>query len=198
MVGLAVVAACSLLGARLLASADDTVSVWAAASSLVPGQPLTSADLVPTQVRFRDQVAANRYLAADVDPPTGVTVDRAVGAGELLARSALGDPATRSLTEVPLSVGAEAVPDTVTVGSTVDVWVTPQAVTSGSAPGSAAQRSTLVFSDVRVVSAPAAATSLGPAGTRQVTVGVAPAQEDRLPRAIAALVSGDVVLTAQR
>ncbi len=199
VVGLALVAACALIGARLLASADDSVAVWAAGTTLNPGQRVTSADLVSTQVRFRAQTAADRYLSADTALPAGATVDRAVGEGELLARSALGDPAIRALTEVPLSVGTEAVPDTVGVGSTVDVWVTPQAAASDAAAGTAVPgRSTRVFRDVRVVSAPATSTSLGPTATRQVIVGVAPEQEPLLPRAIAALASGDVLLTARR
>ena len=198
VVGLAVVAGCALLGARLLASADDSVTVWAAGAALSPGQRVTSADLVRTQVRFRSQDDADRYLSA-AELPADATVDRVVGEGELLARSALGDPATRTLTEVPLSVGTEAVPDTVSVGSTVDVWVTPQPAASGAAAGTAAaQRSARVFDDVRVVSAPAPADSLGPTATRQVIVGVAPDQEALLPRAIAALVAGDVLLTARR
>lgn len=199
VVGLAVIAACALLGARLLATADDSVAVWAAGTDLNPGQRVTSADLVRTQVRFRVQADADRYLSADTALPAGTTVDRAVGTGELLARSALGDPATRSLTEVPLSVGTEAVPDTVGVGSTVDVWVTPRSAVGDAAAGTAAPgRSTRVFHDVRVVSAPATSTSLGPTATRQVIIGVAPDQEALLPRAIAALVSGDVLLTARR
>lgn len=199
LVGLVVVAACALLGARLLASADDSVAVWAAGTALNPGQRVTPAELVRTQVRFRGQAEADLYVSADTEVPAGATVDRPVQPGELLPRSALADPATRSLTEVPLSVGTEAVPDTVDTGSTVDVWVTAQS--AGSAAGAAVGapgRATRVFRDVRVVSAPAPETSLGPTATRQVIVGVAPDQAADLPRALAALGSGDVLLTARR
>ena len=72
MVGVAVVAACTLLGARLLAGADDTVAVWAAGASLGEGQQVGTADLVARRVRFVDQRDADRYLPAagalPVDP----------------------------------------------------------------------------------------------------------------------------------
>jgi hypothetical protein len=199
LLGLVVVATCALLGARLLASADDSVAVWAAGTALGPGQRVTSADLVRVQVRFRGQAEADRYVSADTAVPSGATVDRPVGPGELLPRSALGDPTAVSLTEVPLSVGTEAVPDTVGTGSAVDVWVTPRSPGSGAeSEGGAPGRATRVFRDVRVVSAPAPETSLGPTATRQVIIGVAADQAAGLPRAIAALGSGDVLLTARR
>jgi hypothetical protein len=199
VLGLALIAGCSLLGARTLAAADDTVDVWAARHALKAGQPLAADDVVRHQVRFGGQVDADRYLSADGDLPAGVTVDRPVGVGELVPRSAIGGADARSVTEVPLSVGTDAVPATIGAGSSVDVWVTPQAPASTPrGGGSAARRSTLVFDDVRVVSAPVAGSALGPTATRQVIVGIPADQQARLPRSIAALGSGDVLLTAQR
>ena len=87
-------------------------------------------------------------------------------------------------------MGTDAVPATLAVGATVDVWVTPK---QGSA-----RSSTLVFDDVSVVAAPEPGASLGPTATRQVVVGVDADQRGRLPRAIAALSGGDVTLTSQR
>lgn len=196
MVGIAVVAVCGLLGARLLGGSTDTVDVWAARSTLQAGQPVGAGDLVRRPVRFADQSDADRYLSADRGLPRSSNVDRVVGAGELLPRAALDSARQGSRTEVPLSVSTEAVPSTVEVGSTVDVWVTPDQAGGGSRAGGA--RSTLVFDDVPVVSAPAASTSLGPTATRQVIVGVDQSQQDRLPTSLAALSGGDVVLTVQR
>ena len=195
------VALCALLGARLLGGGDASVDVWAARAALHEGQQVTAADLVARQVRFADQADADRYLSAGGDLPTGATLDRAVGAGELLPRAALGRSAPGSLTDVPLSVSTEAVPATVHVGSVVDVWVTPDNVApraGGSLVGPRAPRSTLVFHDVSVVSAPGASTSLGPAATRQVIVGVGADQTAGLSRSIAALSSGTAILTVQR
>jgi hypothetical protein len=188
---------CALLGARALESADDTVAVWAVRGALGRGQEVGEADLMRREVRFVEQADADRYLSAGGALPTGTTVDRPVGAGELLPRSALQQSAVGPLTEVPLSVGSEAVPATVRVGSTVDVWVTPKPAAADPA-ASAPSRSSLVFDDVPVVSAPRTGTSLGPSATRQVTVGIRGDQSAQLPRSIAALADGDVTLTAQR
>ncbi len=190
------VAACTLLGARLLAGADDTVAVWAARAALGEGQQVGTADLVARRVRFVDQRDADRYLPASGDLPEGVTLARAVGSGELLPRAALGTRVAGALTDLPLSVGTEAVPATVRVGSTVDVWVTPDRAAQSS--GGRGRRATLVLDDVRVVSAPRAGGSLGPAATRQVIVGVGEDQQDQLPTSIAALAGGTVLLTVRR
>lgn len=180
----------------MLDGADDTVGVWVAAGALSAGQPVTDADLARRQVRFADQSDADRYLSADDAPPAGTVVDRPVGAGELLPRGALHATGPGSLTEVPLSVGTEAVPSTVHVGSVVDVWVTPER--SGAVPDGRTVRSRLVFDDVPVVSAPQVASALGPTSTRQVIVGVGPDQRGSLPVSIAALTGGTVLLTAPR
>ena len=194
LVGVVVVAVCTLLGARVLASADDTVAVWAARDALGRGQPVSAALVVRRQVRFADQADADRYLSANADLPAGAVASRPVGAGELLPRAALGRSHDSPTTQVPLSVPADAVPATVRTGSSVDVWVTPQRP-AGSASASA--RSRLVFDDVPVVAVPDESGSLGPATTRQVIVGV-PTGTARLAESIAALAAGDVLLTVQR
>jgi hypothetical protein len=198
VVGIALVAACTLLGARLLDGADDTVGVWAARVPLHAGQPVGRADLVRREVRFGDQSVADRYLSADTEPPHGATVTQAVGAGELLPRGALGSTGQGSLTEVPLSVDAEAVPSTMRAGTVVDVWVTPDDARAGTATSPGTARATLVFDDVPVVAVPRSGTSLGPSATRQVIVGVGADQQSRLPTSLAALAAGTVLLTAQR
>jgi hypothetical protein len=192
VVGVLLVAGCALLGARLVGGADDTVAVWATARSMQPGQPLTTDDLRRQQVRFEDQADADRYVSADDPLPAGAPLARAVGAGELLPRSALGEPRSVSLTEVPLSVPTDAVPGTVRTGSVVDVWVTPEA------GGGPAAQSLLVLDDVPVLGAPRSGTTLGPSATRQVVVGVAAAQADELPVALTALAGGTALLTVQR
>lgn len=195
------VALCGLLGGRLFAGADDMVAVWAARSPLAAGQRVQVTDLVSRHVRFADQADADRYLSADEDPPTGV-LHRPVGAGELLPRAAIGARSAPALTEVPLSVDTEAVPSTLRVGSTVDVWVAPQGSASEAGAGGSASRrasrAALVLHDVSVVALPAQTASLGPTATRQVIVGVADDQRSRLPSAISALSGGAVVLTTRR
>ncbi len=199
-IGIVLVAACALLGGRLLAAADDTVGVWATAREMNPGEPVAAGDLVRREIRFVDQADADRYVSAETSLPAGATLSRPLGAGELVPRGAVGTGDEVALTEVPLSVGAEAVPGTVRVGAVVDVWVTPDAVADADVDldSPRAPTSTLLFDDVAVVSAPRSGTSLGPSATRQVIVGVAPAQQDVLPAALAALSGGSVILTVQR
>jgi hypothetical protein len=198
-VGVALVALSALLGARLLGGADDTVGVWAATDALAEGQQVGADDVVRRQVHFEDQTDADRYLSADGALPAGVTLDRGVGAGELLPRAALHAGGPAPVTELPLSVGTDAVPGTVRTGSVVDVWVTPRSVTGGAATrGGRTGRAVLVLDDVPVVSAPRTGTSLGPTATRQVIVGVGPDQTSRLAASIASLAAGDAVLTVQR
>lgn len=200
--GLVVVALCAVIGARLVESADDTVGVWVTRGALQAGQPVTAADLSRRETRFQGQSEADRYVSADDELPEAVTLGRPVGAGEMLPRAALRTAASAALTEVPLTLGADAAPASVRVGSTVDVWVTPERGARDEAePSSAAgspARAQLVFDDVSVVSAPDAGTSLGPATTRSVVVGVETGAPRRLARSIAALAEGDLLLTVQQ
>jgi hypothetical protein len=194
--GVVIVAACGLLGGTLLGGSDRTAAVWTAARPLSAGQPLTAGDLVRREVGFDDPSAAHRYLSGDRPAPDGAVLARPVGEGELVPAAALraGEPAP--VTEVPLSVLPDALPGTVRLGSVVDVWVVPDrtAVPSGGRPDDAE----LVFDDVSVLSLGRSGSSLGPASTRQVIVGVGAGQRTRLPHALTALGGGAVVLTRQR
>jgi hypothetical protein len=199
-VGVVLVAACGLLGATLLGGSGDTVGVWAARRGMNAGESVSADDLVRRDVRFGEQHDADAYLPADSPLPSGATLTRAVGGGEMVPRRALGAAGTQALTEVPLSVDTEAVPSTVHVGAVVDVWVTPDRAVDASGPvaGTDLPRAVLVFDDVAVLSVPRSGTSLGPTATRQVIVGVGEEQQSRLPASLAALAGGSVLLTSQR
>lgn len=194
--GVLIVAVCGLLGGILLGGSDGTVPVWAAARPLSAGQPLTTGDLVRRDVRFDDQDAAAAYLPASRPVPDGAVVDRPVGEGELLPAAAVAGERAEPVTEVPLSVPADALPATVRPGSVVDVWVIPDptAVPAGGRTDDAE----LVLSEVPVISLGRGGGSLGPAATQQVIVGVSDDQTHALPDALTALGSGAVVLTRQR
>ncbi len=186
LVGLVLVAGSVLLGARILGGADDTVSVWSLRADLAEGTPVTVADLEPAQVRFATTRLAGRYLPADA-VPEGMVVLRDVSAGELLPRAAVGSGSRERLAELPVSVASDAVPAGLRAGELVDVWVTP------AAQGTEQRRAVRVLEQVRVVAAPDSSTTLGPASTRQVVVGV-PADDQLLAEALAGLADGGAVL----
>jgi len=205
-IGIALVAVSVLLGATLLADADSMVPVWAAKSDLRAGAPVATDDLVRQEVRFSDSADADRYLTASEPLPEGVTVERDIGAGEMLPRAAIGSANTPGLIEVPVAAAADAIPVTVDVGSTVDVWVIPDqpAGQSGQPAGQLAgelagaaepAESKLVFDDVTVVAAPSAGSALGPSATRQIIVGVPDENEEGLALVLGQTVSGTILVT---
>ena len=191
-VGVAIVAVSVLVGAGVLAAADDTTSVWAAGTDLRAGAQVRTDDLVVREVRFTAEEQAAAYVPGGSDLPAGATLARDVLAGELLPRAALSTGRTEDLVEVPLAVPAESVVASLRVGETVDVWVTPDVPVAGAGDDPApAER---VLSSVRVLAVPRAGTALGPAATRQVVVGVPADEEGLLGRALARLASGAPVV----
>ena len=186
--GVAIVAGCGLLGARLLANADNTITVWSLSHDIVAGQPVTDADVTAAHVRFTSAREADRYLDAGQPLPSGAGALSDLRAGELLPRAAIGATGTSRLVELPITLPSSSVPATARVGSRLDVWVTP--------PDAA--RAELLLDDVAVVSLPTgSASSLSPSSTRQIIVGLDPGQASALPRVLAALSGGTVALTRQ-
>lgn len=197
VVGVLLVAGSVLLGARLLARADDSVVVWAVRHDVARGASLGPDDVVARHIRFFDRADADHYLAATAPVPAGTVAVRDLGAGELLPRSAIGDASTRAAVEVPFSVPGDAVPASVRPGTVVDVWITPGRAASSPSADSTPGRSVRVFDDVTVVAVPATGTALGPTSTRQVVIAVPPAKESALPAALARAASGSVVVVKQ-
>lgn len=185
---MALVATSVLAGARLLGSADDTISVWAAGDELAAGQTLGEDDLVVRRVRFADHSDAGRYLRVGDELPDGATLGRAIGEGELVPVAALGEASGQRL-EVPIWAPDVAVPDGIRPGTLVDIWVTP-----ASDRRRAAVR---VLDDVVVIAAPGGEGAFGPGGDRQVLVGVDPASADGVGLVLAAAKDNRVALTVE-
>lgn len=137
LVGLALVLASVLLGARAVGAADRTTEVFAAATALGVGRSVTPAELQVVRVHV-DGAAAAAYVPADEPPTAGAVVLRAVAPGELLPRSSLGRTADLTSRPVTLHLPDEP-PQGVGTGTQVDVWVTtPAAAGASSSPGGAA------------------------------------------------------------
>ena len=190
LVGLVLVAGSVLLGARLMAAADDTVGVWALAHDLPAGVPLTQDDLVVREMRFPDSTTADTYLSSSRPPAADVRLSRAVSEGELLPRAALSTQRMAEVVEVPVSVATDDLPATVRLGSTVDVWVTPGV----SAVSQRRPKAVRVLEEVKVVAVPAARQGLGPQTTRQVIVGLPTSRTAELEIALGSMSGGRVII----
>jgi hypothetical protein len=185
-VGVALVSASVLVGARVVGAAGETTDVWAARSDLAVGQSVTRADLVRASVHL-DSARSSIYLRTTDHLPDDEVLTRAVGSGELLPATAFSAAAS-DLLQVPVWAPAEAVPAGLAEGATVDVWVTT---------GDRGDVASAVLDDVTVLGLPRSEDGLGPAGNRQILVGVPEAQRDSVGQVLAAARDGRVALTRE-
>jgi hypothetical protein len=138
-IGLVLVALSVVVGVRVVDGRDDTTPVLAAARPLVAGQRLGPDDVAVVEVRFAAAGDADRYLPAGsggslgadgaLGALEGTVVTRGVGTGELVPRAATSATQDADV-QVPLAVPLGRVPSTVQVGSSVDVWATPEPSTT--------------------------------------------------------------------
>ncbi|SDS26873.1 hypothetical protein SAMN04488570_1502 [Nocardioides scoriae] len=191
VLGLLLVAASVVAGARVVGAADDSVPVWALARDLPAGATVADGDLEQRRVRFPDAASAAGYLSGEQPVPAGTVLNRPVAAGDLLPRAAVAPEAGSDLLEVPISVVSDDLPATVEQGSVVDVWVTPQVAAVEDASRVRAER---VLADVTVVAVPGVADTLAPQTTRQVIVGVPSDRAADLPAALGGISEGRVVI----
>jgi len=117
VLGVLLVLASVLLGARVIGAADATVPVWAVTADLAAGTELTAGDLVAVDVRLDETAGA--YLSTSTRPD-GRTLARAVRDGELLPRTALEE--TGELVQLALPVQSGYVPPGLQRGQLVDVY----------------------------------------------------------------------------
>lgn len=128
LVGVLLVLLSTVLGAAVVARADDRVPVYAANTQVAPGQRLTEADLVRVDVLLGDGAAS--YLPADAPPPHDTWALRELRPGELVPAAAVGRAADVDVQQVALDVDATSA-SALTNGSVVDVYVNRPAKGSG-------------------------------------------------------------------
>ncbi|MEP7764118.1 hypothetical protein [Sanguibacter sp. 25GB23B1] len=131
--GLLLVAGSVALGSWAVSSAGRTVAVYAVAETATPGDVLTSADLVPLDVRLGAD--ASRYFLASEPLPETLVALRPVGERELLPRSSVGSGDALAFRSVAVPV-VQSLSSKVAAGAVVDLWWVPAEV-QGSAAGSA-------------------------------------------------------------
>lgn len=197
LIGVVIVATSIIAGARILGSADDSVTVWSATRDLAPGDTIREQDLAPRSVRFSDAADLDLYLPTREELPEGLRLTRGLGAGELVPAGALGSQETADTIIVSLAFPPELIPTNIGTGSVIELLVIPDESAAGSSPGSTAQtrgtappqsfEPTTVLTDVVVIDAPSAADSLGSVSRgRQLVLGIRETESESLSEILAA------------
>ena len=123
LVGVVLVLLGTVLGARLIAGADDTTPMYAASTALRPGDHLTTDNLRRVDVQLGDESA--RYLAATSAVPDDSYALRDIPEGELVPASAVGSR-SRSRSSRSPSRSTPTRPRGLPANAVVDVWVSPR------------------------------------------------------------------------
>ena len=114
--------AASVVGVWFVVSASrQTVPVFAATRTIVPGEAVAGDDVRLVEVSLGQLEGA--YLTADA-LENGLVATRTVAEGELVPQSAVGASAAAATTTVVLHSAVE-VPASVDAGSVVEVWEAP-------------------------------------------------------------------------
>lgn len=121
LVGVLLVLVSVVVGARVVAGADQRVRVWSVTRDLGPGTVLAEGDLAVASVRLDG--SARRYVAAG-EPPVGTTLNRAVGAGELLPLGAVSPRPSGDRRRVVIEVDRYTAAG-LEKGNLVDVYAVP-------------------------------------------------------------------------
>lgn len=177
VVGVVLVLVSVVLGAGVVAAADDSEPVYAARDVLTSGDPVQEAAVTVVQVRV--DAGLERYFSAREDLPADLMALRTVGAGELLPRSAVGraDELRRKPVAVPYP---EAVPSGLAKGALVDIWVSPR---DRDVPGAYEEpRQVVAAAEVAEVVSVSAALGVGRASSVQVLL-----VEEQMARVLDAL-----------
>ncbi|WP_210506432.1 hypothetical protein [Naasia sp. SYSU D00057] len=164
----------------VVAGAERTEQVYAAAAPLAAGDRITGDSLVVAAVRLGG--TARHYLAPDDLPPEGLVVTRAVDEGELVPVSAVGSETSLRLSSVVVPLAGEP-PRGVAPGARVDVWAAPEAEDGYGPPA-------VLVPGAEVVRSVEDGAFLSAGGSRAVELLV---PKDRVARLLQALANEDAV-----
>lgn len=128
IVGIVLVVASVLMGAVLVSRLSETTSVLVARSAIVPGDPISTDDLVAVELRLGEHT--DQYLGGVDAVPEGSVALRTIQAGELVPMSAIGQSDEVQLRPVVIPVDA-AVAESVVPGATVELWRTAPTTKDG-------------------------------------------------------------------
>lgn len=119
VIGLVLVVASIAGVGMIVAGSDRTTAVYTARHTLTVGDQLGSADVTLTRVQLGG--AADLYLVPAPDLKGGLLVTQTILAGELVARSAVGDSSGSDVTSVVVDIPG-GLAGSIAAGSVVDVW----------------------------------------------------------------------------
>jgi hypothetical protein len=181
--GIGLLAASMVIGARVLTSGDDTVTVWRVTRDLSVGSAATGLE----PVAVGRTIAGDRY--ADPADSTEGVLRWPVAAGELLPLAALVPRPAQPTRQVTVPVDPLHAPADLQPGDLVDMWSTPRDDDAGGLPVETVTEPVLPGVSVTSVSTDA----LGVGGEVGVVLAV---PQDRVGTVIAAIRSGviDLVL----
>lgn len=158
-------------GIRLVSAFDDTTPVYAAARDLLPGQPVTSGDVLAVDVRMGEELA--RYVDGSAPIQPGTYLIRGVATGELVPAGALGS--ARQALDKTVSVPVDMVAArSLVAGAVVDVWISRR---DPGAVGEAYQDPVRLLAGAVIDSVPAQGKGLGSGLGRSSVQVVVPADQ---------------------
>ena len=112
----------SIAGVWFVVTASrQTLPVLAAARTLVPGEPITSADVKVVEVALG---AVDVAYLPESKLGDSMVATRTIEAGELLPRTAIGNASSATTTSIVLNSTVD-VPESVVHGARVEVWQAP-------------------------------------------------------------------------
>lgn len=127
VLGVVIVLASVLVGAKVVAGADKSTTVWAASRDLAAGSTLQASDLKAVRVRLYETSGA--YLATATSP-AGLELHRDISNGEMLTESAVATESSYAV--FALSVPAQRVPASLKRGDVINVYTSgPTSPSSG-------------------------------------------------------------------
>jgi hypothetical protein len=184
LIGLLLVLLSVVVGAKVVADADQRVKVWSVTHDLGADTPLSSDDLAPASVSLDD--STGRYLSASEDLD-GLVLTRPVGRGELLPVSAVGRSDASTERRITIEVDRTGVAG-ITKGRVVDVYaVRDDNATGPSTPPELVLSGVTVAEDVK--------SSGGTFGGGGSTVGVTLlVDQTKVPGLIDAVAHGSIYL----
>lgn len=105
----------------VVAAARQTAPAYAAAHTIVPGQPITPEDLRSVEVGLGQ--VGEAYLSP-LEWEEGLVATRTIPAGELVPSAAVADASAARTTQVVIQSAVD-VPASVEAGAAVEVWAAP-------------------------------------------------------------------------